>query len=69
MKHLQMRVIDAKMTGNVLTAELDNCPYKEGEEVQLDTEKLRVVGTIFWKLGKTIKIRVKNNEIFTKTRN
>ncbi len=53
-----VKVIDARMQGNVLTAELSTCPFREGEEVDLDTAKMRVTGIIFWKLGRIIKMRV-----------
>ncbi|MCP4394557.1 MAG: hypothetical protein GY804_09870 [Alphaproteobacteria bacterium] len=53
-----VKVRDARMQGNVLTAELDRCPFREGEEIDLDTEKMRVTGVITWKLGHIIKMRV-----------
>lgn len=68
-----MRVIDAKFEDDILTVETqesyvgEGCPYKEGEKVQLDTRKMRVIGTVFWKLGNIFKMKVKNNEVFVKS--
>ena len=60
----QIRILDARVSKEkidgieqeVLTVEVRGCSFKEGEEVEIDTETMKITGTILRRHGNLFKI-------------
>jgi len=61
-----VKIIDAKVNKEmfegrmqqILTAQVKNCPFGEGEEIEIDTDKMKLIGTIVWKMDELIKVKM-----------
>lgn len=62
----QIKILDAKVSKEefngvkqwILSALVENCPFYEGEEIEIDTDAMKLTGHIVWRDRDLIKIKM-----------
>ena len=62
----QIKILDAKVQKEefagvkqwILSALVENCPFYEGEEIEIDTDSMKLTGQIVWRDRDLIKVKM-----------